>query len=232
MKIKIDFSLSGYAGGESDLISLKNPVPNGDFTYYGMNPITHGPNERRLNPQSDVSFPRAKSGIKRRKKKKTEATVDLTKDGDASEAPPDGLGLGEPVNVDNPAKHTLPNGPDRYFGLDPLAHEPVTHMVMSAEFGSRFTLYAPVWFRLASGPIPASILAVTFMEGKVLYTLAVYTGFPSMPEQSDRYGQINSIGWDEQGNEYIRVNSVDSIFVEPRLETLAELILKNGVQNV
>lgn len=215
--MKTNIVLSGYADdvspqGEDNLVSLKNPVPNGDYHYFGLNPIVHDPNARRTNDTTGVS------GIKRRKKKKkeVEATVDLSKPGDDNtvEMTEDGDGLGHKEPSDH--KNVLPNGADMYYGLIPIEHAPISQMVISAEFGSRFPLYAPVWVKFLTGVLPAQILAVTFMTGKVLYTVAVYTGFPDSETYKDQYGLLNTVGWDENGREYVRVSNLDSTFVEPR----------------
>lgn len=124
--MKLNISLSGYAGSESDLISLKNVVPNGNFVYFGDNPITHTPSARRLNDQLN-----GPSGIKRRKKVK--AKVDLKKDDDPAVDPTmesKGDGIGE-TPVDS-GKNVLPNGADMYYGLIPLEHNPISQMVLSA----------------------------------------------------------------------------------------------------
>jgi hypothetical protein len=115
MKLKI--ALSGYAGGESNLISLKNPVPNGDFHFFGLNPISHSPNNRRVNEQlapkeSEADAEEAPSTIKRRKK--------------------DFTALAEPEIGGTPAnpsgKNMLPNGADMYYGLKPIEHNPIMRM--------------------------------------------------------------------------------------------------------
>lgn len=117
MKLKI--SLSSYPMGESNLETLQRPVPNGDYTYFGMNPISHSPNARRLNDQlnapkkTEADAEEAPSGIKRRKK------------GFTAEAEPND-GLGEPTNPDG--KNILPNGQDMYYGLKPVEHNPISHM--------------------------------------------------------------------------------------------------------
>ncbi len=62
------------------------------------------------------------------------------------------------------------------------------------------------------GGLFAKILGITFIPGKVLYCLACYTG-PIMKEMAGQYGHTNSIGWDDQGLEYVRMDNVDSIYV-------------------
>ena len=71
-----------------------------------------------------------------------------------------------------------------------------------------------VTWQLRAYSLTAIVLAVTFVEGKVLYTLGVYTGYLE-PDFANQYGFINSLGWDEKGQEYIRIPNVDSIFVVP-----------------
>lgn len=61
--------------------------------------------------------------------------------------------------------------------------------------------------------VPATVLAVTFMPGKVLYTVAVYTG-QTQDEFHDAYGLVNSIGYDADGREFIRIHNLDSTFVQ------------------
>lgn len=207
MKVKI--ALSGYAGSEGNFISLQNPVPNGDYHYFGLNPISHDPNARRLNDQLNKP-----SGIQRRKKK-AEADEELSMS-------PDGEGLGDQAKTDG--KNVLPNGEDMYYGLKPLEHNPVSGMVLGSthtavcqDFGSRFGLNEPVWFNTKHTRAPATVLAVTFLPGKVLYTLAVETGYEPTQSYADTYGLINSVGWGKDGTEYIRVSNVDSTFVEPRI---------------
>lgn len=208
--MKLNIALSGYAGSEGNLISLQNPVPNGDYHYFGMNPITHTPTARRLNDQLNKP-----STIKRTKKKAVEAEQEMS-------VVEDSEGIGE--KTQDSGKNILPNGADMYYGLKPLEHNPISNMVLgsnhtalSAEFGSFFGLGDDVWFQLKSVQVPARILAITFLPGKVLYSLAVETGFEPTLEYAGTYGQTNSVGWDEQGTEYIRVSNVDSVFVKPRL---------------
>lgn len=130
--MKLQISLSGYAGTESNLISLKNPVPNGDYHYFGLNPITHTPSARRLNDQLN-----SPSTIKRNKKK-VKAKVNLEKEGDELQTvmvepnpEMESEGMGEKPSND-PAKNVLPNGADMYYGLLPLEHNPVSQMVLSS----------------------------------------------------------------------------------------------------
>lgn len=209
MKVKI--ALAGYAGSEGNLISLQNPVPNGDFHYFGLNPISHTPSARRLNDQLNKP-----SSIKRTKKKAVEAEQEM------SVIDEEGDGLGDKAKDDG--KNVLPDGADMYYGLKPLEHNPIsnmvlgsTHTALSADFGSRFGLGDDVWFQLKSVQVPARVLAITFLPGKVLYSLAVETGFEPTIEYAGTYGQTNSVGWDDQGVEYIRVSNVDSVFVTPRM---------------
>lgn len=70
--------------------------------------------------------------------------------------------------------------------------------------------------RLGALSIPANVIAITFVPGKVLYTLAVYTGNKDALDYAGTYGLVNSIGWTEAGEEYIRLSNVDSTFVEKR----------------
>lgn len=82
-----------------------------------------------------------------------------------------------------------------------------------AVFDSRFQIDQRVALVLAHVVLPARVLAVAFLAGKVLYTLAVYTGYLE-PDLAEQYGLTNALGWDADGAEYIRVPNIDSIFVE------------------
>lgn len=84
----------------------------------------------------------------------------------------------------------------------------------AAVFDSRFSIDEQVLLKLAHVELPARVLAVAFLAGKVLYTLAVYTGFLAS-DLKDKYGLVNALGWEEDGTEYIRVPNIDSSFVEP-----------------
>ena len=66
---------------------------------------------------------------------------------------------------------------------------------------------------VGTAQVPATVLAVTFMPGKVLYTVAVYTGH-TQDEFYDAYGMVNSIGYDGDGREFIRLHNLDSTFVQ------------------
>ena len=66
---------------------------------------------------------------------------------------------------------------------------------------------------VGTAQVPATVLAVTFMPGKVLYTVAVYTGH-TQDEFYDAYGMDNSIGYDGDGREFIRLLNLDSTFVQ------------------
>lgn len=120
--MKIQIALSGFGSPESNLETLQRPVPSGNYTYFGMNPITHSPNMRRLNEQLNPP-PKAKelnadeeaSTIKRRKKKNT--VLQSEDDGGLGEAP-----------ADPSAPLPLPNGMDMYYGLKPIEHNPVTQI--------------------------------------------------------------------------------------------------------
>ena len=82
---------------------------------------------------------------------------------------------------------------------------------------SAFAIGDAVYLVLQDVKLTSRVLAVTFMTGKVLYHLAVYTGFKPIPEAQGMYGMINTIGWDEQGREYIRLDRVESSLIEPIL---------------
>lgn len=90
--------------------------------------------------------------------------------------------------------------------------------VEASEIPSRFPIGAPVDFMLQGLRLAAKILAVKFMTGKVLYHLAVYTGNTGDDsiENRDKYGIVNAIGWDEEGKCYVRLDNIDSVFVEDR----------------
>ena len=82
------------------------------------------------------------------------------------------------------------------------------------ELDSRFKIDERVVLKLAHVELPARVLSIAFLAGKVLYTLAVYTGHLE-PDMASQYGLTNSLGWDPDGAEYIRVPNIDSIFVVP-----------------
>lgn len=79
---------------------------------------------------------------------------------------------------------------------------------------SRFKIDERVVLKLAHVELPARVLSIAFLAGKVLYTLAVYTGHLE-PDMASQYGLTNSLGWDSDGAEYIRVPNIDSVFVIP-----------------
>lgn len=85
----------------------------------------------------------------------------------------------------------------------------------SADYSSLFGLGNDVLLEMKNIRLPAKVLAVTFIAGKVLYTLALYTGWeePTALDLTNRYGLINNLGWDEEGREYTRIDNVDSTFV-------------------
>lgn len=78
---------------------------------------------------------------------------------------------------------------------------------------SAHALGADVTVLIGLAKVPAVILAITFMPGKVLYTVAVYTGH-TQTEFYDEYGLVNSIGYDRDGREFIRIHNLDSTFVQ------------------
>lgn len=86
----------------------------------------------------------------------------------------------------------------------------------SAEYASAFGLGDEVLFVMKNVRLPAKVLAVTFIQDKVLYTLALYTGWeePLPLNLSNKYGLINSVGWDDAGREYTRIDNVDSTFID------------------
>jgi hypothetical protein len=111
MKSKIRISLAGYARPESDLETLKNVVPNGDFHYFGDNPITHNPKFRRTNdqlnpPEKDENI-NIETSPKKKETKRKRAKA-----------------FGTPSSGSGPAKHKLPSEDNRYFGLRPIEHFP------------------------------------------------------------------------------------------------------------
>lgn len=91
--------------------------------------------------------------------------------------------------------------------FDATASEPVPDPI----FFARFKLGDVVKVDIQGG-LFAKILGITFIPGKVLYCLACYTG-QIEKELACQYGHTNSIGWDDQGLEYVRMDNVDSIYV-------------------
>jgi hypothetical protein len=96
----------------------------------------------------------------------------------------------------------------------------------AAVFDSRFRIDEEVLLKLAHVELPARVLSTAFLAGKVLYTLAVYTGFIE-EDLKNQYGLVNSIGWDEDGTEFIRVPDVDSVFVMPTPDKVPVPILQS-----
>lgn len=96
----------------------------------------------------------------------------------------------------------------------------------AAVFDSRFSIDEQVLLKLAHVELPARVLSTAFLAGKVLYTLAVYTGFIE-EDLKNQYGLVNSIGWDEDGTEFIRVPDVDSVFVVPTPDKVPVPILQS-----
>lgn len=70
-----------------------------------------------------------------------------------------------------------------------------------------------VWVTVQGKKVVGKVFGITFMEGKVLYSVMVYTNTVHEPSK-DKYGILNSIGYDELGREYIRIPNIDSTFVE------------------
>jgi hypothetical protein len=93
-------------------------------------------------------------------------------------------------------------------------------------FVSRFKIDERVVLKFAHVELPARVLSIAFLAGKVLYTLAVYTGFIE-DDLKNQYGLVNSIGWDDDGTEFIRVPDVDSIFVVPTPDKVPVPILQS-----
>jgi hypothetical protein len=91
-------------------------------------------------------------------------------------------------------------------------------MELSISFGnplpSQFALGETVAVELQKLQLEAQVIAVAFVEGKVLYTVAIYTGFTEL-ELASQYGLTNSVGWDENGREFVRLQNIDSIFIKP-----------------
>lgn len=83
------------------------------------------------------------------------------------------------------------------------------------------------------GGLYAKILGITFIPGKVLYSLACYTGHIEK-DLANQYGHTNSVGWDDQGLEYVRMDNVDSIYVVAkagRLNCKCASLLEPSCQN-
>ena len=120
MKSRIRIALAGYAGGESDLETLKNVVPNGDFTYFDGNKIEHSPNARRLNEQLNVeSEPEPEEDKLGRKVKKARRNRKKVK------------AFGTRHEAES-RRRPQPNGADMYYGLKPIEHNPVFHLSETA----------------------------------------------------------------------------------------------------
>lgn len=93
------------------------------------------------------------------------------------------------------------------IALDSVTQDPNPDPV----FFARFKLGDVVKVDLQGGMF-AKILALTFIPGKVLYNLACYTGHIDA-SMKGQFGEVNSLGWDDQGLEYVRMYNVDSIYI-------------------
>lgn len=81
-----------------------------------------------------------------------------------------------------------------------------------SEFWSAHALGDRVQLILQGHRLDAEVLGVAFMQGKVLYTLMVYTG-NFYKDNCGQWGIMNTIGWDDRGREYIRIPNIDSTLV-------------------
>lgn len=85
--------------------------------------------------------------------------------------------------------------------------------ISSDELPSRFGLGKTVSVKLQGHELEGQIIGISFVAGKVMYTVAVYTGYVE-PSVADQYGLVNSIGYDRNGREYLRIPNIDSCFVD------------------
>lgn len=95
---------------------------------------------------------------------------------------------------------------------------------------SAHKLGAPVMYEIGGRKVFSRVLGVTFMAGKVLYALMVYTG-NTEKDLADQYGVLNNLGWDVDGREYQRVLNVDSTFVHEYSNCKCMKIMEDSCQN-
>lgn len=119
MKQRIRISLAeDYASNDDNLETLRNTVPNDNdrFEYYAGNPILHSQNLRRtndsLNPPVKPKPTHQKTHQGRKKIRRHHKHAQA---------------FGVPVS--DPKRHALPSGENMYYGLIPIEHNPVTHLV-------------------------------------------------------------------------------------------------------
>ena len=88
---------------------------------------------------------------------------------------------------------------------------------------SRFEIDQLVELRFNAHTMVALVLAVKFTGSKVLYDLGLYTGYTDQ-DAAGTHGLNNSLCWDENGQEMIRVLAVDSWFVHPHGDGVSTLL--------
>lgn len=106
---------------------------------------------------------------------------------------------------------------------NPVVAAAPVEFIRASELPSRYEIDQLVELRLKAFTMVAIVLAVKFTGQKVLYDLGVYTGY-MMQDQAGTHGLNNSLCYDENGQEMIRVLAVDSWFVHPHGDGVSTLL--------
>lgn len=190
--MKLQIALASRSYPDSDLSTLRSLVPNGNFANFDPSDNMHFDAGRKAN---NLGQGITKPTISKNKKKQSKKRKAYQKEQD---------------------KLKLKLERDRQTKADAAAPAPTPNRSQSSDMGSRFTFDDLVHLVIQGSRVWARVLGMSFVPGKVMYTLAVYTGTKYSPDDpmADRYGLVNSFGVDAKGREYIRVPNVDSVFVE------------------
>ncbi len=189
MKIKLPVltALASRAYPDDDLSTLRSQVPNANFANFNPSDGMHYDSQRHPNNDGQGIL---KPTISRRKKKLSKKRAKYKKDQRKLA-----------IEIEKQKEPKENNSP--------------TDRSQSNSLPSAMGIGDAVVLKLQFAKLISRVLAVTFMNGKVLYTLAVYTGDTDGTELAGQYGQINTIGWDDDGRCYIRLPNVESTLVEP-----------------
>ncbi len=193
-KYKVPFdATAAQSYGDDDLTTLRSIAPNiRQDVNFSTEDNTHYQSARHTNDLGQARKTNAKKTISARKRKIKKDQKKYKKDQSK-------------LKLEIEAARVKPDSPA------------VTDKATSNSLPSAMAIGDHVSLKLQQIKLDATVMAVTFTSGKVLYNLAVYTGDDGLgdKEMADRWGQINTIGWDEQGKCYIRLANVDSTLVEP-----------------
>lgn len=205
--MKMQIALASRSYPDSDLSTLRSLVPNGNFANFDPSDNMHFDAGRKSN---NLGQGITKPTISKNKKKQSKKRKAYQKEQD---------------------KLKLKLERDRQTKQDAAAPAPTPDRSQSADMCSRFDFDQLVHLVIQGSRVWARVLGMTFRPGKVMYTLAVYTGIKYSPDDpmSDRYGLLNSVGVDDKGREFIRVANVDSVFVESVYPEENEPLLKTSV---